>query len=155
MASSRASNRSARPSGGFSACGTSGGNGVSPFTSRRTRIASPGLKKCTFSDAIAGVICRSGDMSSSIQKLRPYVPTTRSLSLIAMSRYEVLGRFSMSDCQSSPSLNETYIELSVPAKSRPAFFVSARITRAKLPLGWSVARPFTIFVHVLPKSFVR
>ena len=52
-----------------------------------------------------------------------------------MSRYDVFGRFSISDCQLSPSSNETYIALSVPAKSRPAFFVSARMTRAKLPLG--------------------
>ena len=74
-------------------------------------------------------------MSSRIQKLRPYVPTTRSFSWIAMSRYDVFGRLSINDCQSSPSSNETYIELSVPANSNPAFFVSARITRAKLPLG--------------------
>ena len=43
------------PSGGLSACGTSGGNGVSPFTLRRTRIASPGLNRCAGSDASAGV----------------------------------------------------------------------------------------------------
>ena len=36
-----------------------------------------------------------------------------------------------------------------------AFFVSARTTRAKLPLGSSVGRPSTIFVQVFPKSCVR
>jgi len=67
-----------------------------------------------------------------------------------MSRYDVLGRLSWSDCQSSPSSNETYIPLSVPANNSPACFVSPRITRAKLPLGWSVGRPCTIAVQVLP-----
>src|SRR2546423_1384803 len=41
----------------------------------------------------------------------------RSLSLNAMSRNDVVGRLSISDCQESPSLNDTYIALSVPRKS--------------------------------------
>ena len=68
-------------------------------------------------------------MSSRIQMLRPYVATTRSLSFTTMSRYDVLGRFSINDCQLSPSSKLTYIPLSVPANSRPAFLVSARMTR--------------------------
>ena len=86
---------------------------------------------------------------------RPYVPTTRSFPANAMSRYDVLGRFSWSDCQWSPSSNEMYIPLSVPATSSPAFCLSARITRAKLALGSLTGRPLLIFVHVLPKSCVR
>ena len=81
---------------------------------------------------------------------RPYVPTTRSFPLIAMSRYDVFGRLRCKDCQLSPSSNETYIPLSVPATRSPARLVSARITRAKLPLGSLVGRPFVIRVHVLP-----
>jgi hypothetical protein len=38
----------------------------------------------------------------------------------------------------------------VPANSSPFLFVSARMTRAKLPLGWSTASPATIGVHVFP-----
>src|SRR5439155_870118 len=60
-----------------------------------------------------------------------------------MSRYDVLGRLSCSDCQVSPSSNDTYITLSVPANRSPACFVSWRITRAKLPLGRSRGRPLT------------
>ena len=55
----------------------------------------------------------------------------------------------MSVCQWSPSSNETYMPLSVPAKSSPRFFVSLRITRAKLPLGWFVASPSTMRVQRL------
>ena len=117
------------PSGGLGPCGLSGVNGVPVLMLRRTRTASPGLKTCTASDAIGGVICRSGEMSSRIQTLRPYVATTRSLSLTTMSRYDVFGRFSINDCQLSPSSNETYMPLSVPAYSNPARFVSARMTR--------------------------
>ena len=81
---------------------------------------------------------------------RPYVPTTRSFPWMVASRNEVVGRFSRSDCQWSPSSNDTYMELSVPANRSPRFFVSARITRAKLPLGRPVGSPSTIFVHVFP-----
>ena len=81
---------------------------------------------------------------------RPYVPTTRSFPAMAMSRYDVFGRLSCSDCQSSPSLNETYMPLSVPATSSPARFVSARIARTKLPLGWSTGSPFVMRVHDAP-----
>jgi hypothetical protein len=49
------------PGGGFTACGTSGGNGVSPFTLRRTRTPVPGLNKWTGSAATAGDICRKGE----------------------------------------------------------------------------------------------
>ena len=49
------------PSGGLSACGTSGGNGVSAPTLRRTRTASPGANRCTGSVAVAAVIWRSGE----------------------------------------------------------------------------------------------
>ena len=47
------------PSGGLSACGTSGGNGVSAPTLRRTRTAPSGLKRCTSSFATLAFICRS------------------------------------------------------------------------------------------------
>ena len=50
---------------------------------------------------------------------RPYVPTTRSLSLIAMSRYDVFGRLSCSDCQWSPSSNETYIDALGAGEEQP------------------------------------
>src|SRR5919199_3035305 len=94
-------------------------------------------------------------MSSRIQIPRPYVPTTRSLPLITASRYDVVGRFRLSDCQCAPSSKDTYMPLSVPAKSSPAFLVSARRTRAKLPLGSFTGRPVVMRVHVCPKSCVR
>ena len=74
---------------------------------------------------------------------------------MSRSRTGVFGRLPCSDCQWSPSSNETYTPLSVPANSRPGFLGSARTTRVKLPLGSFVGRPAMILVHVWPKSRVR
>src|SRR2546427_9373011 len=108
------------PSGGFGACGTSRGNGVLYITFRRTRTASLGLKRWVppappGSAATAALSCRSTAKSSSTQMPRPYVPTIKSLLWTTMSLYKVVGRLSISDCQWSPSSNETYTALSVPA----------------------------------------
>jgi hypothetical protein len=47
------------------------------------------------------------------------------------------------------------MSLSVPANSSPRRNGSFRTTRAKLPLGWFVARPSAMRVHDLPESRVR
>src|SRR5439155_12952127 len=71
------------PSGGFFPVGTSGGSGVSWFSSRRTRIAVLGRNRCTPPDATLGFNCRSGVISSRIQNERPYVAATKSSCSIA------------------------------------------------------------------------
>src|SRR5437879_13040365 len=70
-----------------------------------------------------------------------------------MSRYDVLGRLSCSDCHASPSSNETYIPLSVPANRSPACLVSSRITRAKLPRDYG--KTWTAIVHGPPTGRPR
>ena len=97
------------PSGGFGAVGSSGGSGVSVFMFQRTRIAVLRLEEERGRPPVAASTCRSGVMSSRIQNARPCVATTRSSPLNAMSRTDVGGRFSCSDCQWSPSSNETKI----------------------------------------------
>src|SRR6267142_1127284 len=52
-----------------------------------------------------------------------------------MSLTSVVGRLSISDCQWSPSSNETYTPLSVPANRRPRGFGSARTTCTDAALG--------------------
>ena len=94
------------PSGGFCPAGSSGGSGVSVFRFQSNRMAVCGLNRTT-SPSASGWSWRSGVMSSRIQKPRPCVPTTRSSSLMTRSRIDVAGMFSRSDCQSSPSSNET------------------------------------------------
>ena len=95
------------PSGGFGAAGSSGGSGVSVFVFQRTRHAVCGLNSTTSCGAVDASIWRSGVMSSRIQIPRPCVPTTRSSSLITRSRTDEAAMFSRSDCQWSPSSNET------------------------------------------------
>ena len=104
---------------------------------------------------MAGVTCRSSEMSSSTQMPRPCVATSRSLPFTSRSRTEVFGRLFASDCHVSPSSNDTYTLLSVPANSRPRVTGSGRTTRARLPLGSSTGRPAMIFTQVRPKSRVR
>ena len=96
------------PSGGFWPAGSSGGSGVSVFLFQRTRQACWGANRWTSAAADGRRrICRSGVMSSRIQNDRPCVPTTRSSSLMTRSRIEVAGMLRRSDCQWSPSSNET------------------------------------------------
>ena len=78
---------------------------------------------------------RSGVMSSRIQNERPWVPTTRSSSLTTRSRMDVAGMLRRSDCQCSPSSNETYTARSVPAKSRPLRTGSSRTALTMPPSG--------------------
>ena len=66
------------PSGGFSPVGSSTGQGMSVLVFQRTRHAVVGLKSAvnwqpSRSGPVVGVICRSGVMSSMIQKPRPWV----------------------------------------------------------------------------------
>ena len=60
-----------------------------------------------------------------------------------MSRTDVTGRFNCSGCQWSPSSNETYTPLLVPAYNSPRFTGSARTTVVyssdgkPLMIGWT------------------
>ena len=110
------------PGGGFSPAGTSGGHGVGSFVPKRTRTAVAGLNRYARARARAArasAACRSGVTSSRIQKPRPCVPATRSehrhvlSSFTWMSRTEIAGMSSRSDCQWSPSSNETHTCVSV------------------------------------------
>ena len=94
------------PSGGFWPVGSSFGHGMSEFVFHRTRHAVVGLKSIV-SARRRPSIWRSGVMSSRIQNPRPCVAATRSSSLTMMSRTDVAGMFSRSDCQCPPSSNET------------------------------------------------
>ena len=87
------------------ACSTRAAPGV--LRARRERLRRRG--------ASCASICRSGVMSSRIQKPRPCVPTTRSSPWTTRSRIDVAGMFRRSDCQSSPSSKETQTSRSVPA----------------------------------------
>ena len=90
-------------------------------------------------------------MLSRIQKPRPCVAIARSSPWTIRSRTDECGRLSVSPCQSSPSLNETYTSRSVPANSSPLVSGSARTTFTDA----LSASPRVIFVHVLPPSCVR
>src|ERR1035437_9277436 len=72
-------------------------------------------------------------------------------SLTAMSRTEMAGIFSRSDCQWSPSSMETQTCVSVAAERRPFLRGSSRMELATAP----PATPLSISVHVLPPSWVR
>ena len=89
-------------------------------------------------------------MSSSTQKERPWVATTMSSPFTTRSCTGEGGRFCCSDCQCAPPSNETQIEVSVPAKSRPLRTVSSRTACTEAPAG----SPLSMRVHVLPKSVV-
>ena len=95
-------------------------------------------------------ICRKGVILSKIQKLRPCVPTTISSSFITKSRMEVAGIFWRSDCQFSPSSNDTKIALSDPANNNPF-----RVGSSLIVLIGSFGKPFTISCQVFPPSLVR
>jgi hypothetical protein len=68
-----------------------------------------------------------------------------------ISRTEIAGMLSRSDCQFAPSSNETQTCASVAAYSRPGTRGSSRIELATA-LG---AMPVLISVHVRPPSCVR
>ena len=93
-------------------------------------------------------------MSSSTQKDRPWVDTTRSPRWTFMSVMGVAGRFPRRRCQPAPSSKETKTPNSVPAKRSPFRSGSSRTTRTQwswgIPLVPSVRR-----AHVAPKSSVR
>src|SRR6266566_6279724 len=95
--------------------------------------------------------CRSGVISSRIQNDRPNVAITKSFSCTTRSRTDVTGKFSCKDCQSSPSLKETYTPFSVQAYSNPFRAGSSRTQFRKLPSGI----PFEVRCQLLPKSRVR
>src|SRR5258708_1412693 len=107
------------PGGGFSPAGNSGGHGVGSLVAKRTRIAVTGLNRDAPFDAAAPAPWRRGGRLSRIQKPRPCVPATRSehmheeSSLTSISRTEIAGILSRSDCQWSPSSNETQTCVSV------------------------------------------
>src|SRR5205823_9856231 len=90
-------------------------------------------------------------MSSRIQKPRPCVPTTRSLSCTTRSRADVGGRLRRSACQWRPSSNETYTPRSVPAYKSPRRAGSSRTAFTTAFAG----SPSTISVQVRPPSPVR
>ena len=110
------------------------------------RTAGSGSKTVSVAFSDSGVYCRSGWMSSRIQKPRPWVPSTTSASLTTRSRIGVSGRFCWRDTHWSPSSQEAYTPCSVPRKSSPWRTGSSRTARAKCP----GAMPFTIFVQVAP-----
>ena len=95
------------PSGGFMPVGSSTGQGMSVLVFHGTRQAVVGLKRIAACPSDAASIWRSGVMSSRIQNPRPWVATTRSSSFTMRSRIEEAGRFRRSDCQCTPSSNET------------------------------------------------
>ena len=110
------------PGGGFSPAGTSGGHGVGSLVPKRTRTAVAGLNRyAVASPPATSAACRSGVTLSRIQKPRPCVPATRSeqrqvlSSFTWMSRTEIAGMLSRSDCQWSPSSNDTHTCVSVAA----------------------------------------
>lgn len=89
----------AAPSGGLAAIGSSLGRGVPAKGDGRRRTAGAGAKSQADARATSSSICRSGVTSSRIQKARPWVAITRSLPCTSMSRTEVTGKSSWSDCQ--------------------------------------------------------
>ena len=111
------------PGGGFSPAGSSGGHGVGSFVAKRTRTAVAGLNRYARPrrGRARSAACRSGVTSSRIQKPRPCVPATRSehrqvlSSFTWRSRTEIAGMSSRSDCQWSPSSNDTQTCVSVAA----------------------------------------
>src|SRR6185437_7136682 len=145
------------PGIGFSPAGSSGGHGVGSLVANRTRTAVAGLYRYTSCAASACASCRSGVTSSRIQKPRPCVPAMRSeqrqalSSLSWRSRTEIAGILRRSDCQWSPSSNDTQTWVSVAAESNPFCRGSSRIEFAAAP----GAMPLSISVHVLPPSCVR
>ena len=119
--------------------------------SQRQRMAVCGLKKYTSDVAIDASACRSGVRLSRIQIDRPYVATIRSSPWTSRSRIDEVGRFNCSDCQLSPSSNDTYTLVSVPAYNSPLRTGSSRTTRTNT----ESSNPLTIFCHVFPLSCVR
>ena len=95
------------PFGGFSANGSSFGSGVPCSLGAGRLTPADGLKRIASAPAVFASSWRRALMSSIAQKPRPCVATIRSSSLIARSRIDVAGRFNRSDCQLSPSSNET------------------------------------------------
>src|SRR5256885_11988234 len=112
------------------------------------RIAASGRKNHASAAATCASICRRGVTSSKIQNDRPNVAITRSLSWTTRSRTEVTGKFSCKDCQSSPSLKETYTPFSVQAYSNPFRTGSSRTQFRKLPSGI----PLETRCQLFPKS---
>ena len=66
------------PFGGFGASGSSFGIGVPVNPAGRSRTVVAGLKRNAPVAFAAAAVWRSGVMSSMTQKLRPWVPRTRS-----------------------------------------------------------------------------
>src|SRR5205823_1485551 len=99
------------------------------------RYAVAGWKSHTSAPVTGAAICRSGVTLSRTQNERPNVAMTKSFSCTTRSRTEVSGKLSSSDCQSSPSSNETYTPLSVHAYSNPLRELSSRTQFKKLPSG--------------------
>ena len=84
------------PSGGFAPVGSSFGHGMSVLVFQRTRHAVVGLKSIASDEADDASICRSGVMSSRIQKPRPCVAATRSSSFTTRSRTDEAAMFKRS-----------------------------------------------------------
>ena len=78
------------------------------------RSAVAGSKRC-MALLMSEVACRRTVRSSSIQKERPLVATTRSLPLTTKSEMGTVGMLSCSRCHDPPSSKDTYTPVSVPA----------------------------------------
>ena len=104
------------PSGGFSPAMMSSISVNGPSTGRN-RYCSRGLSSTTGLFTASAFNCRSGVMSSRIQKPRPYVAMTRSLnrSCTTIQYTGACGRLFCMGCQFSPSSQLMYSPFSVPA----------------------------------------
>src|SRR4051812_26203252 len=116
-------------------------------------VARAGANRYVDFDAIAGDHSAMSDASSSTQRLRPCVASTRSFvrGWTRISSYRVVGRFAFSIAQCAPESRLTKTWRSVPAKTTFAFPGYSYMLRTEASPG----SPFTTRVHVRPKSVVR
>ena len=98
------------PFGGFSPTGVSGGESSASSLPARVRNASRSAKSLGLCDSaceLSSANSRSGNISSRIQKARPWVAIARSPLCTLMSRTDTTGMFKRNDCHDSASSNDT------------------------------------------------